>query len=181
MGINSLRAVFGEKYPDPVRVISVGKPIEELLAKPQDPSNFDFSVELCGGTHLSRAGEAKLFCITSENGVSQGVRRIIAVTGAGAERVLNNSKIVRQKLLDLGKENEKSAKFETAVGALQQFVNQTMLPARDVVVFRVQIQALVDKVVAVRNARVELATNKAKVGVVFFCACWFLITLLLRN
>jgi alanyl-tRNA synthetase len=162
MSINSLRAVFGEKYPDPVRVISVGRPIEELVARPSDPSNFDYSVELCGGTHLSRAGEAKLFCITSEIGVSQGVRRIIAVTGAGAERVLNNSRVVKQKIVDLNKESEKSAKFETAVGALQQFVNQTMLPARDVVQFRQQIQELVDRVVAVRNARVEYALGRAK-------------------
>lgn len=160
--INSLRAVFGEKYPDPVRVISIGKPIEELLAAPSAPGNLEFSVELCGGTHLTRTGEAKLFVITSENGISQGVRRIVAVTGAGAERVLTNSKKVRQMIADINKMSEKSAKFETAVGALNQFVNQTQLPARDVVEFRVQIQALVDKAVAVRNARVEYALQKSK-------------------
>ena len=160
--INSLRAVFGESYPDPVRVVSVGRPIAELVERPTDPTNFDFSVELCGGTHLSRAGEAKLFCITSEVGVSQGVRRILAATGAGAERVLVNSKAVKQKIADLQKEDVKSTKFETAVGALQQYVNQTLLPARDVVQFRVQIQELVDRLLAVRNARLDYALNKAK-------------------
>jgi hypothetical protein len=49
------------------------------------------------------------------------------LAGAGAERVLQNSKVVKQRLLDLSKEKEGSAKFETAVGAIQQFVNQVSL------------------------------------------------------
>lgn len=162
MSINSLRAVFGEKYPDPVRVISVGRPIDELVKNPKDESNWQFSVELCGGTHLSNAGEAKLFCITSETGVSQGVRRIIAVTGAGAERVLDNARVVRQKIAALQKQDDSTAAFETAVGALQQFVNQTALPVRDMGFFRDQLKLLVDKMLAVRNKRVEVAMARAK-------------------
>ncbi len=83
--MRSVRAVFGEKYPDPVRVVSVGAPIDALRRDPDNATWLDFSVEFCGGTHLGRSAEAAGFRIVEETGVAKGIRRLTAVTGERAE------------------------------------------------------------------------------------------------
>jgi alanyl-tRNA synthetase len=78
--INSgARALFGEKYGDEVRVVSMG----------QEANGKTYSVELCGGTHVARTGDIGLVSIVAEGAVSAGVRRIEALTGMAARRHLN--------------------------------------------------------------------------------------------
>jgi alanyl-tRNA synthetase len=73
-------SLFGEKYENDVRVLSIG----------------EFSMELCGGTHVERAGDIGLFKITGESGVAAGVRRVEAVTGQAAyEWVLRTDQVLR--------------------------------------------------------------------------------------
>src|SRR5690606_3444392 len=71
------RALFGEKYGEEVRVVSMGAP---------EGNELGWSVELCGGTHVRRTGDIGLITIVGENGVSAGVRRIEALTARGARR-----------------------------------------------------------------------------------------------
>ncbi|MFG0328620.1 MAG: alanine--tRNA ligase [Phycisphaerales bacterium] len=82
--IKGLRAVFGERYPDPVRVVSIGHPVEKLLADPGSDDWSGYSIEFCGGTHCPSTGEILEFAITSEEAVARGVRRVEALTGAAA-------------------------------------------------------------------------------------------------
>ena len=93
-------ALFGEKYDDVVRVLSMGG---------------DFSIELCGGTHARRTGDIGLLKVTSEGGVAAGVRRIEAVTGASAL-----SYYAEQKQQLESKLQEQQAKSRQLEKALEQ-------------------------------------------------------------
>ncbi|QDV89270.1 Alanine--tRNA ligase [Phycisphaerae bacterium RAS2] len=111
MKINGLRAVFGEKYPDQVRVVSIGVPVTDedakrardksewsgagsLLGSPGNPEWRKYSVEFCGGTHVKRTGEIaqlpngsradRAFVLVEESAVAKGIRRVVGVTGEKA-------------------------------------------------------------------------------------------------
>jgi len=85
--INTLRAVFGEKYPDEVRVVSIGVPVKKLLDEPENPHWLTHAVEFCGGTHVQRSSEIGLFRLIEESAVAKGIRRVVGVTGERAEAV----------------------------------------------------------------------------------------------
>jgi alanyl-tRNA synthetase len=80
------RALFGEKYGDEVRVVSMGKTERE-----QGANALGWSVELCGGTHVKRTGDIGLISVTSESAVASGVRRIEALTGNYARKHANDT------------------------------------------------------------------------------------------
>ena len=84
-------ALFGEKYGDEVRVVSMGG---------------KFSVEFCGGTHVERTGDIGLFKIVGESGISSGVRRIEAVTGQGALALVAREEQTLKQLCELVKANQ---------------------------------------------------------------------------
>ena len=81
-------AVFGEVYPDPVRVVRVlGTDTDSIDTSISDICN-DVSVEFCGGTHLANTEEAFAFCLVEETAVAKGIRRITGVTGEVAQEAI---------------------------------------------------------------------------------------------
>jgi len=83
-------ALFGEKYGDEVRVVTMGG---------------DYSVEFCGGTHVARTGDIGLFKLVSETGISSGVRRIEAVTGRGALALIEKEEQTLKQVCEIVKSN----------------------------------------------------------------------------
>ena len=126
-------ALFGEKYADTVRVVMVG----------------DYSMELCGGTHISATGEAGLIKIVSESSIASGVRRIEALTGTGAiewykerEKLLNeasmaaktNPEEISSKIAEMADELKKTRREleEIKVKELKNSVNDIIQKASDI-------------------------------------------------
>lgn len=111
--------LFGEKYGDEVRVLSMGSVIDER----------NFSIELCGGIHVQRTGDIGLFKITSEGGVAAGIRRIEAVTGTKALEIVQKADTDIQQINSLLKaqKDQTVERVQAAVehtSALQKQIEQ---------------------------------------------------------
>jgi len=100
--ICSLRAVFGELYPDPVRVVSIAShSLQEILQNPSSDTWMDYSIEFCGGTHLQSTLQAQDFVLLNEEGIAKGIRRITAVTLQAARDATQKANDLEQKFSSL--------------------------------------------------------------------------------
>lgn len=130
--IDGLRSVFDEVYPDPVRVISFGVPVQELLKAPKGGAGTTTSVEFCGGTHLHNAGDMGSFVITTEESIARGIRRIVALTGPAAEKAIEHARYFEQTLTDLkaqaGQENSSIAAIQKKIVVVQDAVAHSQIP-----------------------------------------------------
>jgi alanyl-tRNA synthetase len=137
-------ALFGEKYGDRVRVVSVP----------------GFSTELCGGTHVSATGDIGFFAIQAEGGVAAGVRRVEAITGAGAVLWAQHQRAALARLIDALHVNE-----DQAVEAIEKLQAETKRLNRDVTQLKTRLalggaQSNTDDTVEV--AGVRLARRKVE-------------------
>ncbi len=147
--INTLRAVFGEKYPDKVRVVSIGADIDEMLADPKNDEWMKYSVEFCGGTHVKNTSEIGAFVLTHEEGVAKGVRRVVGVSGEAAHETIELGQRLLVEAGELGggnrdegtkgrrDEGNSSTDLASALSAFQQRVNEATIP----VLIRHKLQA----------------------------------------
>ncbi len=124
--IHGSRAIFGEKYPPVVRVVSVGVPVEDLLKTPADEVWRGYSVEFCGGTHLSNTAEIEAFTIVAEESVSKGVRRLVAYTGEAAGDVRMQGSVIETVISEV--KDASGEQLPLAIAALHKALDAGEAP-----------------------------------------------------
>uniref|UniRef100_A0A158P7H9 Alanine--tRNA ligase n=1 Tax=Angiostrongylus cantonensis TaxID=6313 RepID=A0A158P7H9_ANGCA len=130
--INTRQTVFAEEnYPDPVRVVCVGVPVQQLLEDPKSDAGLKTTVEFCGGTHLHNVGHIGNFVISSEEAIAKGIRRIVALTGPEAERAIHRAERMAaraQAISDFISGNKEiamdSEKFKAMLRRIQELIDE---------------------------------------------------------
>jgi alanyl-tRNA synthetase len=148
--INGLRAVFGETYPDPVRVVSVGAPIGALLSEPEAEQWRGLSIEFCGGTHVETTGEIGGFAVVEESAVSKGVRRVVALTGMPARAALEAARDLERRIGEAEK-TEDSGALERAVSEIGGLIEGETLPVGQRRRLTAMLESLAERVKASRK------------------------------
>ena len=167
--IEGVRAVFGETYPDPVRVVSVGVDVEDLLKNVKDPRWKAVSVEFCGGTHVQKTGDIKDLVIIEESGIAKGIRRIIAVTGEDAHEVQRVAEDFNVRLSQLEKMPHGPAK-EQEIKTTTTDLNQLAISAITKSKFRERFSKIVKQQLDEQKTQQKAEAKKAVDAVTEFFA-----------
>ncbi len=156
--IHGLRAVFGEKYPDTVRVVSIGVPVDDLLANPTRADWRKFSIEFCGGTHVAATGEIERFALVAEEGVAKGIRRVVGVTGLSAQLAIEFGAALRertQQLLAAARAGNAPDSLADDLSGVQEELNSATLRVVD----RQAIRALLEELQAMLKKQQRAAAS----------------------
>jgi Alanyl-tRNA synthetase len=149
--IDGVRAVFGEVYPDPVRVITVGA---------------DTSIEFCGGTHVKNTAEAEAFAIVEETAVAKGIRRISAVTKSLAKQAIELGASFELKVSEIEKLPADTEGLDKTAGALRKELDSGFISAVLKANLRGRIEAVQKKGVEAKKRalaqRVDRVMNVVK-------------------
>lgn len=143
-GICSLRSVFGERYPDPVRVLSVGVDVNDLISDPNNSTWRNHSVEFCGGTHLQNTSQAEVFVIIEEFGIAKGIRRITGLTRDAAKQAKLLASNIFEKI-DYLLTLQPGAELNNAVKLLKLEIDRAVVSLVDKDRMRNQLQIIHDK------------------------------------
>ena len=159
--MNGLRAVFGEVYPDPVRVVSVGADVDSILAEPSGSSWRNFSLELCGGTHIANTSRAQAFAIVEESSISKGVRRIIGVTRDEATIAASNAAQLEGEFAVARALT--GTQLDSRINDLKERVNSMSLSAPIRSRLRDELAELSKRLIAEQKAETARVVDKCKV------------------
>lgn len=154
--INGLRHMFGEKYPDPVSVCSVGAPVEDMVADPANEKWRGFAVEFCGGTHLSNLADAQQAVILSEEALMNGVRRITVVTRGEATKAVAIGAPLTAELAALAAEPVSAATVK-ALSVLNKKVGDSAAP----LLLKNQLREDIDVAIRAQNAQLKVLAAEA--------------------
>ncbi|KAA6415647.1 MAG: alanyl-tRNA synthetase [Lasallia pustulata] len=158
--IEGVRAVFGETYPDPVRVVSVGVEVEELLKNVKDAAWRQISVEFCGGTHVAKTSDIKDLLILEESGIAKGIRRIVAVTGEHAHAAQRLDDAFTARLARLDKMPHGPAK-ESELKLTAADLNQLSVSALSKSALRARFARIQKAVLDAQKAQQKAESKKA--------------------
>jgi len=147
--INGLRAVFGERYPDPVRIVSIGVHVDRLLDKPHEPQWRDYSIEFCGGTHVASTKEIADLAIISEEAVAKGVRRITAITGPAAAEAGATAAQIESQIRELS--DMPAERLPVEVSAIVERLNDAVMPYAERARLRGAIEPWLEKIKDLRK------------------------------
>jgi len=142
--------VFGETYPDPVRVVAVGQPVSDLIDGPSNPAWNELSVEFCGGTHVASTAMINAFAITGEEAVAKGVRRIVAITGDLAAYAIKTADGMQGQVAAAAKMSD--LELSKAIAPLAAELEAHTLPAWRKFRMRAEIAKLTERVKAASKA-----------------------------
>ncbi|XP_044983681.1 alanine--tRNA ligase-like [Hordeum vulgare subsp. vulgare] len=123
----SLPAQTFVDLPDLVRVVSIGRKVEDLLANPESKEWLSISTELCGGTHISNTRDAAAFALLSEEGITKGVRRITAVTAECASQAMKLASSIDSDINEASKLD--GATLEKKTGSTKNTPDAAAIPA----------------------------------------------------
>ena len=143
--ISGVRAVFGEVYPDPVRVVSVGD---------------DTSIEFCGGTHVSNTAEAEAFALVEESAVAKGIRRISAVTKGAAKEAIKEGEKYAAKVGALEELSFDTPDLDKQAGALRKELDEAFTSAVVKAELRVRIEGVQKKAVEAKKRALAAKVDK---------------------
>ena len=165
LAINGLRAVFGEVYPDPVRVVSVGAKVADLRSDPDNDSWLGHSIEFCGGTHVSNTKDALAFVITEETAVAKGVRRVSGITGEDAKAALARAVSIEGEVSSIASAIKNSGAVSTAdaeerVNALRAQLEESSVSVASKSKLRAVLEGCQKELAAAKNRELIAMVDK---------------------